>query len=75
MAKLKLAILALSHMSSLGCEACKLGKHHRSYFLRSSHDRQTESFDVVQTDIWVLLELQILMGNNYLLYLLMIILA
>lgn len=65
MAKLKLAIPALSRMPSLGCEACKLGKHH-SYFSHSSRDRQTESFDVVQTDIWVLLELQILMSINYL---------
>lgn len=52
MAKLQLAIPTLSRVSSLECEACQLGKHHRSSFPSSSHGRQKESFDLVHTDIW-----------------------
>ena len=52
MAKLKSAIPALSHVPSLKCEVCQLGKYHRSSFSSSSHSRQPESFDVVHTDIW-----------------------
>ena len=52
LAKLKSAIPALSHVPSLKCEACQLGKHHVSSFSNSSHSRQPESFDVVHTDIW-----------------------
>jgi hypothetical protein len=51
LAKLKSAIPALSHVPSLECEACQLGKHHVSSFSSSSHSRQPESFDVVHTDI------------------------
>jgi hypothetical protein len=51
LAKLKFAIPTLSHVSSLECEACQLGKHHRSSFSSSGPSRQSESFDLVHTDI------------------------
>lgn len=44
----------MSHVSSLECETCQLRKHHRITFLSSSHSRQSEFFNVVPTDIWVL---------------------
>jgi hypothetical protein len=52
LAKLKFAIPTLSHVLSLECEACQLGKHHRSSFSSSGPSRQSESFDLVHTDIW-----------------------
>jgi hypothetical protein len=52
LAKLEFAIPTLSHVPSLKCEACQLGKHHRSSFSSSGPSRQSESFDLVHTDIW-----------------------
>jgi hypothetical protein len=49
--KLKSTLPALSQVSSLECEACQLGKH-RSSFLSRSHSCQSQSFDVIHTDIW-----------------------
>lgn len=51
LAKLRAVIPTLSPISVLECEACQLGKHHRSSF-SSSSVRQTESFAAVHTDIW-----------------------
>jgi hypothetical protein len=65
LAKLKSAIAALSHVPNLECEACQLGKHHRSSFSNSSHSRQPESFDVVHTDIWGLSRISTLNGFLY----------
>ena len=39
-------------MPSLECEACQLRKHHRSSFSSSGPSCQSESFDLVHTDIW-----------------------
>ena len=39
-------------MPSLECEACQLRKHHRSSFSSSGPSRQSESFDLVHTNIW-----------------------
>ena len=52
LAKLKFAIPTLSHVPSLECEVCQLEKHHRSSFSSSGPSRQSESFDLVHTDIW-----------------------
>ena len=50
--KLKFAIPTLSHVHSLECEACQLGKHHRSSFSSNGPSRQSKSFDLVHTNIW-----------------------
>lgn len=45
------AIPSLSSVSRLECEACQLDKHHHSTFSSSTHDRESESFNLVHTDI------------------------
>lgn len=50
--KLKSAIPTLSLMSSLRCETYQLRKHHLSTFSSYSLDSQSNSFDVVCTNIW-----------------------
>ena len=52
LAKLKFVIPILSYVSNLECEACQLGKHHRSSFSSNGPSRQSKSFDLVHTNIW-----------------------
>jgi hypothetical protein len=52
LAKLRQVVPSLSYVSVLECEACQLGKHHRSSFPRRVESRQLQSFELVHTDIW-----------------------
>lgn len=42
----------LSHLSSLKCETCHLGKHHQSSLPKSSHSHQSEPFGAINVDTW-----------------------
>ncbi|KAL6975024.1 hypothetical protein U1Q18_052701 [Sarracenia purpurea var. burkii] len=61
MAMLKLVIPSLDQVSSFECEACQFDKYHHSSFPGTCHSRQLESFNVVHTDIWVILAPLVLM--------------
>ncbi|KAJ7979031.1 Retrovirus-related Pol polyprotein from transposon TNT 1-94 [Quillaja saponaria] len=42
----------LSHLSSLNCESCQLGKHTRVSFPKYSRFRAESPFHLVHTDVW-----------------------
>ena len=39
-------------VSSLGCEFCELGKHHRVIFPSRVNNRSSSPFELVHSDIW-----------------------
>ena len=43
-----------SSISSLGCESCELGKHHRATFQSRVNSRSSSVFALVYSDVWVL---------------------
>ncbi|KAK2380773.1 putative mitochondrial protein [Trifolium repens] len=50
--KLKVLIPHLSHLKSLNCESCQLGKHVRASFPSSANKRSMSPFDIVHSDVW-----------------------
>jgi len=50
--KLKVLVPQLSHLKSLDCESCQLGKHVRTSFHNSVNKRSMHAFDIVHSDIW-----------------------
>jgi len=50
--KLQSIILIESSISSLGCESCELGKHHRATFQSRVNNRSSFAFELVHSDIW-----------------------
>ena len=51
--KLQSVIPAESFVSSLGCESCELGEHHRATFQSRVNNRSGYVFELVHSDIWV----------------------
>ena len=43
-----------SYISSLGCESCELGKYHRATFQGRVNSRSSSAFELVYSDVWVL---------------------
>ena len=41
-----------SYISSLGCESCELGKHHRATFSSQVNSRNSYAFELVHSDVW-----------------------
>ncbi|PNY03792.1 ubiquitin carboxyl-terminal hydrolase 12-like protein [Trifolium pratense] len=50
--KSKLLVPQLSHLKTLDCESCLLGKHVQVSFPSSANKRSMSSFDTVHSDIW-----------------------
>ena len=50
--KLKVLVPQLSHLKSLDCESCQLGKHVRASFPSSPNKRSKSPFDIVHSDVW-----------------------
>ena len=49
---LKLFVPSLGHVSSLDCESCQLGKHHRVPYPSRVNKRVDKPFDLVYSDVW-----------------------
>ena len=45
-------ILVESSISSLGCESCELGKHHRATFQSRVNSRSSSTFELVHSNVW-----------------------
>ena len=45
-------ILVESSISSLGCDSCELGKHHRATFPSRVNSRSSFPFELVHSNIW-----------------------
>ena len=45
-------IFCWSSISSLGCESCELGKHHRAIFQSRVNSRSSYTFELVHSDVW-----------------------
>jgi len=41
-----------SSISSLGCESCELGKHHRAIFQSRVNNRSSSAFELVHSNVW-----------------------
>lgn len=65
MTKLCQIVHSLSHVSVLEYEVCRLGKYHRSSFLRRVESRQWQSFELVHYDIWGLSRVKSPKGFQY----------
>ena len=52
LANLKLLVPSLSYLSSLECESCQLGKHHRVQFAPRVNKRVSRPFQLVHSDVW-----------------------
>ncbi|KAJ7961891.1 Retrovirus-related Pol polyprotein from transposon TNT 1-94 [Quillaja saponaria] len=52
LSKLQKMVPRLSHLSSLNCESCQLGKHTRVSFPKHSRFRAESHFHLVHTDVW-----------------------
>ena len=50
--KLRSIIPVESSISSLDCESCKLGKHHRASFQNRVNNHSSSAFELVHSDIW-----------------------
>lgn len=50
--KFKRMVPHLSHLQTLDCGSCQLGKHARVYFPSSVNSRATSPFDIVHSDVW-----------------------
>lgn len=53
-------------MSSLECEACQLGKHHRVSFPSRFESHRSNPFELVYSEIWDLARHKYLFGYSYL---------
>jgi len=49
---LKLLVPSLGSLSSLDCESCQLGKHHRVSYPSRVNNRVGQLFDLVHSDVW-----------------------
>ena len=52
LANLKLLVPSLSNLSTLECESCQLGKHHRVQFAPRVNKRVSSPFELVHSDVW-----------------------
>ncbi|XP_075098228.1 retrovirus-related Pol polyprotein from transposon TNT 1-94 isoform X1 [Nicotiana tabacum] len=52
LSKLQKMVHGLSHLSTLECESCQLGKHTRSHFPRRLDNRAELPFTLVHSDVW-----------------------
>ena len=50
--KLQYVILIASSVSSLGCESCELGKHHRATYQSRVNNHSSSAFELVHSDVW-----------------------
>jgi transposase InsO family protein len=50
--KLKVLVPHLSHLKSLDCESCQLGKHVRVSFPSRVNKRSMSPFDIIHSDVW-----------------------
>jgi len=50
--KLKALVPHLSHLKSLDCESCQLGKHVRVSFQSHATKRSMSPFDIIHSDVW-----------------------
>jgi len=50
--KLRSVIHVESSISSLGCESCELGKHHRATFQSRVNNRNSSVFELIYSDVW-----------------------
>jgi len=41
-----------SSVSTLGCESCELGKHHRATYQSRVNNRSSSAFELVHPDVW-----------------------
>nr|KYP53389.1 Two pore calcium channel protein 1 [Cajanus cajan] len=55
----------LSHLESLECESCQLGKHVRTSFPKSINSRAVSPFDVIHSDVWGPSRVPSLLGHRY----------
>jgi len=54
-----------SFISSLGCESCVLGKHHRATFPSQVNSRNNFSFELVHSGIWGPSRMPFIKGFRY----------
>ena len=50
--KIRSVIPVESSISSLGCEFCELGKHHRATFQSRVNNRSSFAFELVHSNVW-----------------------
>ena len=55
-------------MSSLECDACQLGKHHRVSFPLRQNNRRSTPFELVHSDVWGPSRHKSLIGFSYFIY-------
>ncbi|RVW51567.1 hypothetical protein CK203_066662 [Vitis vinifera] len=60
LSKFQKMVPRFSTLSSLPCESCQLGKHTRVSFPKRLNNRAKSSFELVHTDVWVLVGLRLL---------------
>jgi len=53
--QLQFVVPITSFVSSLGCESCELGKHHRATYQSRDNNHSSSVFELVHSDIWVLI--------------------
>lgn len=63
--KLRKMVPQLSHLQSLECESCQLGKHVRSSFSSSTQSQAYAPFDVIHSDIWGPSRVTSILGPKY----------
>ncbi|RVX19459.1 hypothetical protein CK203_008629 [Vitis vinifera] len=60
LSKFQKMVPCFSTLSSLPCESCQLGKHTRVSFPKRLNNRAKSPFELVHTDVWVLVGLRLL---------------
>jgi len=66
--KIQSVIPVESSISSLGCEFCELGKHHRATFQSRVNSHSSSVFELVHSDVWGPNRMPSIKGFKYFLF-------
>ena len=65
LAKLKQMVPHLSHLKTLNCESCQLGKHVRVSFPSNNTNRIKTPFELIHSDVWGPSRVTTILGYRY----------